>query len=312
MPAATIIIPSFNRERFLGAAIDSALAQGEGLEIIVVDDGSTDGSSAVLARYGERIRVLRQANAGPSAARNFGAGEARGEYLFFLDSDDLAEPGAVQALLAEARRLGPGRVAFGRASTIGADDLPARGPVYGFPHLAPGHELGLSDLLGGVMPLWLTLMSRDRYRALGGLRADLRLGEDQEFAMRVHRSGVRFVATDVPAVRVRMHGGPRLSGGAMPGHGERLQQLWTIVAAEAPDLDAAARQALARVVWNAGRDAARIGERDPADALFALATSLDPGADRAAAWPLRVAGRLGSPYRAERLAELVKRGLGRS
>jgi glycosyltransferase involved in cell wall biosynthesis len=89
----SVIIPTFNYARFLGEAIDSALAQSYApLEIIVVDDGSTDATSEVLAAYGDRIRVLRQKNEGVAMARNAGIAAARGDYLAFLDSDDAWYP----------------------------------------------------------------------------------------------------------------------------------------------------------------------------------------------------------------------------
>ena len=68
-PRVSVIVPSYNAERFLRAALDSALAQeGVALEVLVADDGSTDGTSALLAEYGDRIRVLRQDHRGPAAA----------------------------------------------------------------------------------------------------------------------------------------------------------------------------------------------------------------------------------------------------
>jgi glycosyltransferase involved in cell wall biosynthesis len=86
----TCVIPVFNGERYLAEALDSVLAQTHSpIEIIVVDDGSTDGTPDVLAGYGGDVRSVRQANAGPAAARNRGVADARGEYLAFLDSDDL-------------------------------------------------------------------------------------------------------------------------------------------------------------------------------------------------------------------------------
>lgn len=89
----SVIIPTYNYARFLREAIDSALAQTRpALEVIVVDDGSTDGTRELLAEYGERIRVLSQQNQGVAAARNAGIGAANGEYLAFLDSDDAWYP----------------------------------------------------------------------------------------------------------------------------------------------------------------------------------------------------------------------------
>jgi glycosyltransferase involved in cell wall biosynthesis len=86
----SVIIPVYNREDFLAEAIDSALQQeAVELEILVIDDGSTDGTVAVAQRYGPAIRYYRQENAGPPVARNLGINMAAGEYLAFLDSDDL-------------------------------------------------------------------------------------------------------------------------------------------------------------------------------------------------------------------------------
>ena len=88
-PWVDVIIPCYNQGRFLTTAVDSVLAQSyPHVGVIVVDDGSTDDTPAVAARYGDRIRYLRKENAGLSAARNTGLLVARGEWVLFLDSDD--------------------------------------------------------------------------------------------------------------------------------------------------------------------------------------------------------------------------------
>jgi glycosyltransferase involved in cell wall biosynthesis len=87
------IIPAFNAERYLQEALDSIFAQTYAhLEVIVVDDGSTDGTARVAAQYGSRLRCLHQSNAGSAAARNRGLAAARGELVAFLDADDLWRP----------------------------------------------------------------------------------------------------------------------------------------------------------------------------------------------------------------------------
>jgi glycosyltransferase involved in cell wall biosynthesis len=87
-PILSVVIPTYNRSRFVTKAIDSAVAQGKECEVIVIDDGSTDDTRASLSRYRDRIKYLYQSNAGVSRARNAGIEVARGEWIAFLDSDD--------------------------------------------------------------------------------------------------------------------------------------------------------------------------------------------------------------------------------
>jgi glycosyltransferase involved in cell wall biosynthesis len=100
------IVPVFNGERFLGEAIDSIIAQTHApFEVIVVDDGSTDGTKALVEGYGSAVRYLWQSNAGPATARNTGIAAATGEFVSFLDADDVWHPGksARQLALFDAR-----------------------------------------------------------------------------------------------------------------------------------------------------------------------------------------------------------------
>jgi glycosyltransferase involved in cell wall biosynthesis len=84
------IVPVYNGERYLAQALESIVSQShQQLEILVVDDGSTDGTAAVAAGYAPRVRYLAQQNAGPAAARNRGVAAAGGEFVAFLDADDL-------------------------------------------------------------------------------------------------------------------------------------------------------------------------------------------------------------------------------
>ncbi len=100
-PKVTVVVPVYNEEAFLAQCLDTLLAQTlADIEVLCVDDGSTDASPAILARYAQgdaRVRVISQENAGPAAARNRAAAEARGEYLYFFDSDDFCEPGLLEA-----------------------------------------------------------------------------------------------------------------------------------------------------------------------------------------------------------------------
>jgi glycosyltransferase involved in cell wall biosynthesis len=97
----SVIVPVFNGERYVGEALQSALAQDyPSKEIIVVDDGSTDGTPQALSSFGRQLRVFRQSNAGAAVARNAAIAQARGKYLAFLDADDLWLPHKLTAQIA--------------------------------------------------------------------------------------------------------------------------------------------------------------------------------------------------------------------
>ena len=92
-PLVSIVIPCYNAERWLAGAIESALGQNHvSAEVIVVDDGSTDASPEVIRQFKGKINCLSTSNRGPSAARNIGLKAARGEWIQFLDADDLLHP----------------------------------------------------------------------------------------------------------------------------------------------------------------------------------------------------------------------------
>ena len=92
----SVVVPCHNAEKTIADTIRSALAQDVEREVIVIDDGSTDGSASVISSFGPQIRVERRANAGVSAARNRGGELARGNFLQYLDSDDQLAPGTLR------------------------------------------------------------------------------------------------------------------------------------------------------------------------------------------------------------------------
>lgn len=100
-PLVSVVVPTFDRARLVAEAIESALAQTmDDLEVIVVDDGSTDDTDRVVATYGPPVRLLRQRNRGAAVARNRGVAAATGRYVAFLDSDDLWRPDKLEVEMA--------------------------------------------------------------------------------------------------------------------------------------------------------------------------------------------------------------------
>ena len=101
MKTVSVVMAAYNYAPYISEAIESVLAQTRPpLDVIVVDDGSTDATPEVLAAFGDRIRVLRQTNQGASAARNRGIEAARGEYIAFIDADDVWKPRKLELQMA--------------------------------------------------------------------------------------------------------------------------------------------------------------------------------------------------------------------
>jgi len=185
----SIVINNYNYARYIAAAIDSALAQTwHPLEVIVVDDGSTDDSWAVIERYGDRVRAIRQANGGQGAAYNAGFAASRGEWVLFLDSDDLLDVGALARMLS----LVNDKVVkvHGYLRRIDADGRPLGGAV---PYIA--HD-------GDVRPIV------ERFRTYGAPPSSGNLYRRSAIApyFPMHAAAWRRSADTVPALLCTFHG----------------------------------------------------------------------------------------------------------
>ncbi|MCG5075493.1 glycosyltransferase family 2 protein [Paraburkholderia tagetis] len=137
MKDITIVICSYNYERFLREAIDSALAQQpQRTQVVVIDDGSTDGSRAILASYGSRVIPVLKANGGQASSYNLGLEMADTEYILYLDSDDVLYEGAVARVLDMFERGGYAKVQF----TLDVIDGESRSTGVCVPHSQPPAE----------------------------------------------------------------------------------------------------------------------------------------------------------------------------
>ncbi|MFW6164044.1 MAG: glycosyltransferase family 2 protein [Planctomycetota bacterium] len=201
MPTVSVVIPAFNAERFLGQTLDSVLAQTYGdFEVVVVDDGSTDGTKAMVRRRGEPVRLVEQANAGPSAARNRGVREARGELVAFVDADDLWLP---EKLALQVPLFDPeGRVGLVYCH---CDRMDAEGRVLPTPHPArPQGDVFLDFLVRNHCPTSGAVVRREVFLELGGFPEDMVWAEDWHLWLRIAR-GYEFAAVEAVLVRHRVH-----------------------------------------------------------------------------------------------------------
>lgn len=196
LPLVTVIVPAYNCAHFLPEALDSILAQQyPNLEVIVVDDGSNDESADIAEAYGTPVRVIRQANRGPAAARNRGAHEAHGKYLAFLDGDDVWLPGKLLAQIQcfiSNEKIGivygkfkrwpknaagnyPPKETFITSEQNNVIDESGSGWIY--------HQL----LLESIIFISTAVIPRSLFEKLGGFDESLRVGEDYDFWLRASR-----------------------------------------------------------------------------------------------------------------------------
>jgi glycosyltransferase involved in cell wall biosynthesis len=186
----SVIVPAYNADAFIDEALDSAFAQDfRPLEVIVVDDGSTDRTAEIASQYD--VQLVRQANGGPAAARNAGLARARGEYIAILDADDVWPQDRVSCLV-EALGSGAG-IAFGLSEIFLTPGQPK-----------PDH---FPDRLTKPVQNHMAAMMTRRsvFELVGRFDEHLRLSEDVDWFMRARDAGVEVVSVDHLVLRYRIH-----------------------------------------------------------------------------------------------------------
>lgn len=212
------IVPVFNRPAQLQEAVASVLAQDwQPIEVIIVDDGSTDGGAtlaaaqALAAGHPGIVRVATQANGGPGVAREHGRQLARGEFIQYLDSDDVLLPGKFSAQVAALQARPDADVAYG--ITHFRDHT---GQLHPGPHKDTGIEKAtmFPSFLNSRWWETATPLYRASVCEKAGPWTSLRLEEDWEYDCRIASLGGRLVWCPVPVSEHRDHEGDRLSRGA--------------------------------------------------------------------------------------------------
>lgn len=205
--AISVIIPSYNHARYLRECVDSVLAQQPApLQVVVVDDGSSDGSVALLQSYGDRITLLQQPRGRQARARNAGLAVAQGEWVAFLDSDDRYRPGrlaaALAAIQAEERAEKQATLVWSDYASIDAQGRP----------LAQHHwqatepDFRRTLIAGNPICNATVTVRRSALLALGGFDEHLPRACDGAAWYRLAAAGHRFVHVPQVLVDYRLHG----------------------------------------------------------------------------------------------------------
>ena len=195
VPELSFVVPVFNAALYLDDCIRSLLAQDVPVEIVAVDDGSTDSSPAILASFAARnpgvVRVFTQGNAGPGPARNRGFAEARGEGIWFVDADDAIPPRVAGALVGRLRESGADALCFGRRE-VTAPGRHLRAAV----SVGPARRIGKEEAVLSFGPVpWGKLWRRD-FLLRTGVRYPAVFGEDNVETPRLLLSAQALAAVD--------------------------------------------------------------------------------------------------------------------
>ena len=194
-PLVSIIIPAYNREITIARAIDSVLCQTySSMELIIVDDGSTDRTVEVIQGYGERVILICQINGGPSSARNTGVAHSKGEIISFLDSDDTWKPDKLERQIKLMLRGGPKvPCCICNAAMILEDGTSRRSFDISEVEcgLSEGFWLNPAPIIATRFVLFNQVVSvrREAFELIGGFNESMRILEDHDLAFRLSLLG---------------------------------------------------------------------------------------------------------------------------
>lgn len=202
-PLISIVVPTYNRKDYLRICLKSLLDQSyPNCEIVVMDDGSTDGSDVMIQSDFPQIRYFRQENAGTAAAKNHAVQKASGEYIVFLDSDDVFLPHAVESLYKMLPADQPEACCYGRYWTI--DSAGTRQPTKNKMRTLPSGNI-LKDLLRHIIVINPgSMVPRKLFLEIGGFDRNLRVAEDYDLFLKL-AARVPFYAVQEPIFLRRRH-----------------------------------------------------------------------------------------------------------
>jgi glycosyltransferase involved in cell wall biosynthesis len=196
----SVVIPAYNAEAFLRKAINSVLNQTHpAKEIIVVDDGSKDGTCAVVESYGDRVRLIRQQNQGPAITRNTGANAATGDYIAFLDSDDGWNPEKLEKQLAAFRAAPDSVLCYTSLMMLQEDGARTIQRAADPKTIATALRVGNPCITPSCV-----MVSRQVFEQVGGFSTTLKGCEDWELWLRLRAVGP-FCINEEPLTRYQVN-----------------------------------------------------------------------------------------------------------
>ena len=194
-PLISVIVPAYNAERYIEEAIQSIYNQAyKPLEVIVVDDGSTDGTCNIAGKFGESVTYIRQENGGPADAKNRGLKISKGDIIAFLDADDLWPDSKIHTQLAYFSKYPAVEVVMGLVQCLVLSETIESSCTF--------NEFGPPSLM---IALGAGLYKRSVFEKLGNFDRKLQIGEDVDWFMRIRENGIPISIIDTVTLYYRFH-----------------------------------------------------------------------------------------------------------
>jgi glycosyltransferase involved in cell wall biosynthesis len=223
--SVSVIMPAYNAEKYLAQSVESALSQTvDNIEIIIVDDGSSDNTLHIANSFGAPVTVYSRENGGAAAARNFGVEKANGEWVAFLDADDLWEPNKLELQLESVHGFSWSHtdsifIGDGHDGSVRASDLTPKYAGKVIPKLVVNNFVGTSTVL----------MKKDVYLKVGGFDESLRALQDWDFWLRLAAQyDLAYVPEVLAQYRVHAASTSRSARKTLPYHLEVIARTFSV------------------------------------------------------------------------------------
>lgn len=312
-PFVSIIIPCYNNQDLIQDAIASALSQTyPHIEVLVIDDGSTDGTTDILRTLSDRIYWETQPNQGAPTARNRGLALAKGTYIKFLDADDVLLPDAIERQIQQSQQIPSNQKAIVHGEALWVDQNLQPITSYSLRSREANEDL-IHYILTACPLTSCPLHRRDYLLEINGFDPTLPRGQEHDLHLRLALADVEFIYHPEPVYQYRNYAhSDRISNHALTQKGALvqyhiLQRQQALIEAKLGDsVTPEVSAAIARRYWQFGRGVLREGAKAAAQQYFQAAQALYPQSCVAGASPYPQLVRWFGPYRAEATMNLLK------
>ncbi|MGE6328965.1 glycosyltransferase family 2 protein [Psychrobacter pacificensis] len=266
-PLVSIIIPCYNSEKYIEKCIESIINQSyEHIEIVIVDDGSTDNTVEILKTY-KNVRVYSQVNSGACVARNYGLTKCKGYYVKFLDSDDFLNTDSISLQVDFAESLQDMQIAYGYKEVLFNDKISIDKEI-----LDSTNQF--RQLINRNIVTTLPLHKRKVLLETGAFDEQLKFRQEWDLHLKLAKNGHTFIYHDTSIYTQVMHDNPNRISARKLNVSKEIENLDYIRSKY--DSNEENNVAWAHKYWNLGRQFLKLKRKKDADSIFLIARDISP------------------------------------